>query len=364
MLKLTMIPREELHEDRRSSMDAPISITEEHLDVLGAMLKQEDAYEATCNDYLAVIQSNQQSSTQWVIPKCEAKDAGPPKLVDEFCRDQIVEWKYRVMDYFKIDREIIAISMNYLDRYLSRVPMIDRRIFKRAATAALHLAVKVHQPDKMRMIGVLSDLSQGEFAMIDIAEFESVISETLHWRLHPPTVICLVSRLLNILPTIPSTPTIEDDEMATCLLDFSLFFAELSICDYSVSVTQKASTVAIASIFNAMEGLGLLSSASASSSYLRDFDELIRTVSPGSQIDMEALAFTKERLWNLYENSEEYALSNDDQDSHNGTKQPETPVNPSTPTKAEGDDAASTISDSSSPISVARHLRTAAAVLA
>lgn len=269
-----------------------------------------------------------------------------------------------MMDYFKIDRELIAISMSYLDRYLSRVPMIDRRIFKRAATAALHLAVKVHQPDKMRVIGVLSDLSRGEFAMIDIAEFESVISETLHWRLHPPTVICLVSRMLNILPTIPSTPTIEDDEMATCLLDFSLFFAELSICDYSVSVTQKASTVAIASIFNAMEGLGLLSSASASSSYLRDFDELIRTVSPSTQIDMEALAFTKERLWNLYEKSEEYALSNDDQDSHNGTNQPETPANPSTPTKAEGDDAASTISDSSSPICVARHLRSAAAVLA
>lgn len=77
MLKLTMIPREELHEDRRSSMDAPISITEEHLDVLCAMLNQEVAYEATYVDYLAVIQSNQQSSEQSIIPKYEAKDAAP-----------------------------------------------------------------------------------------------------------------------------------------------------------------------------------------------------------------------------------------------------------------------------------------------
>jgi len=362
MLKLTMIPREELHEDRRSSMESPISGAEEHLDVLAAMLKQEEAYESTCIDYLAVIRSNQQNNPS-IIPKHDGKDGAVPKLVDEFCRDQIVEWKYRVMDYFKIDREIIAISMSYLDRYLSRVPMIDRRIFKRAATAALHLAVKVHQPDKMRMIGVLSDLSRGEFEMIDIAEFESVISESLNWRLHPPTVICLVSRLVNILPTIPSTPTIEDDEMATCLLDFSLFFAELSICDYSVAVVQKASTVAFASLFNAMEGLGLLSSASASSRYLSDFDELIRRIVPSTEIDMEALAFTKERLWNLYENSEEFALSND-QESHDSTNEPDTPANPSTPTKAEGDDTTSTISDSSSPICVARHLRTAAAVLA
>ena len=362
MLKLMMIPRGELHEDRRSSMDAPISMTEEHLDVLSAMLKQEEAYQSI--DYLAVIRSNQQKH-QPVFPKHGGKDAAPPKLVDEFCRDQIVDWKYRVMDYFKIDREIIAISMSYLDRYLSSVPMIDRRIYKKAATAALHLAVKVHQPDKMRMIGVLSDLSRGEFEMIDIAEFESGISETLTWRLHPPTVICLVSRLVNILPSISSTPTIEDDEMATCLLDFSLFFAELSICDYSVSVMQKASTVAIASLFNAMEGLGLLSSASASSRYLHDFNELIRRIAPNAELDMEALAFTKDRLWNLYENSEEFALSND-QESQEGSNQPENLANPSTPTKAVADDATctSTISDSSSPISVARHLRTAAAVLA
>ena len=360
MLKLTMIPRGELHEDRRSSMDAPISMTEEHLDVLSVMLKQEDAYQSI--DYLAIIRSNQQKH-QPVFPKHEGKDAAPPKLVDEFCRDQIVEWKYRVMDYFKIDREIIAISMSYLDRYISSVPMIDRRIYKKAATAALHLAVKVHQPDKMRMVGVLSDLSRGEFEMIDIAEFESAISETLTWRLHPPTVICLVSRMVNILPTIPSTPTIEDDEMATCLLDFSLFFAELSICDYSVSVMQKASTVAIASLFNAMEGLGLLSSASASSRYLHDFNELIGRIAPNAELDMEALAFTKDRLWNLYEKSEEFALSND-QDSHEGLNQLENLDNPSTPTKAEADDATSTISDSSSPICVSRHLRTATAVLA
>mmetsp|Transcript_15378 Transcript_15378/g.33439 ORF Transcript_15378/g.33439 Transcript_15378/m.33439 type:complete len:361 (-) Transcript_15378:341-1423(-) len=360
MLKLTMVPREELHDDRRASVSSPRY--DEHLDVLSVMLNQEDTYASI--DYLSVIRSKQQKD-QEKNPKSTSYKGGkdlPPKLVDEFCRDQIVEWKYRVMDYFKVDREIISISMNYLDRYLGIVPLCDRRTFKRAATAALHLAIKVHQPDKMRMIGVLSDLSRGEFEMADIAEFESVISEGLNWRLHPPTSICLVTRLMSVIPMIPSTPILEDDEMATCLLDFSLFFAELSVCDYSLAVMQKSSTVAIASLFNAMEGLGLLSSAAASSSYLRDFGELIGR---SSELDMEALAFTKERLWNLYENSEEFSLTHD-QDSYVGGS---AAVDPSTPTRdspSNGTDAkaVSDVSDSSSPICVSRHVRAAAAVLA
>ena len=365
MLNLTIIPRDELHDDRRASAQSPNH--EDNLDILSVMLKQEEAY--LSEDYLA-IQSQEQTDTQRMEQQLQTRTGtvspnkdSTAKPIDAFCREQIVTWKFRVLDHFKVDREICSISMNYLDRYLSRVPWCDRRTFKRAATAALHLAIKVHQPDKMHMLGVLSELSRGEFEMMDIVEFESVLSQNLQWRLNPPTAICLVSMLMSILPTIPSTPILEDDEIMTCLMDFSFFFAELSECDYSLAVQQKCFTIAVASLFNAMEGLGLLPSDRESSQYLRAFSDHIQRIAPHAEVDTEALAMTKERLWRLYENSEEYDQANDE-DSYKGANETARgdPSTPKTPTKT--GEGQSVVSDSSSPISVTHHVRTAPAVLA
>lgn len=230
-------------------------------------------------------------------------------IVDEYCRDQIVLWSYRVVDYFNIDREVVAIAMSYLDRFMS-IKHCNRRTFKLAATTTLQLAVKIHHPHSLKLVSILSDLSRGEFDAQDITEMESTISSNLKWRLHPPTALNFVSTvLMHSPPTCLKSPHIENSGDA--VLDFAMFFAELSVCDYYF-VMQRPSSVALASVLNAMEGLGFL--ASSYLSYVRELSSNLG----GTRHDAPEVVETRERLWNLYERSEECskngatAMSDDD----------------------------------------------------
>jgi len=45
-----------------------------------------------------------------------------PEAPSKICvgwREKITEWKYRLVDRFHLDRELVAISTFYLDKYLS-----------------------------------------------------------------------------------------------------------------------------------------------------------------------------------------------------------------------------------------------------
>eukprot|EP00957_Ditylum_brightwellii_P036968 2798550-Ditylum_brightwellii.AAC.1 len=235
------------------------------------------------------------------------------RRVDESCREQICEWCYRVADYFRIGREVVAAAISYLDRYLSINVNCNRRTFKLAATTALYVGVKVFHPHKLGALGVLSDLSRGEFVHEDIEEMESVMLEALDWRLHAPTAACVTRYLLELMPPPTSAADME------AISDIAAFFTELAVCDYGL-VTCRQSEIALASILNAMEGLGLLRSTDDqdtddSSAVPLSYQQALvsATRSPSSsenetRIQEEDLAIIRERLWRMYERSEECSL--------------------------------------------------------
>jgi len=239
-------------------------------DQILAMLKQESAYR--CIDYLSL--------TSW-----EPSKRGK---VDEFCREQICEWTYRVVDHFRIDREVAVVSINYLDRFLS-VCHCDRSGFKLAATATLYMAVKVIHPQKLGDMGVLSDLSRGEFTMLDVAEMERTILRELNWKLHAPTPAALSMMLIDYLDLDFTPYDLED------LYSNTAFFSELSVCDYYFTKV-KPSTVALACVLNALEGMMKRVELKA----LYKF-----------HISTRDLSNARNRLWELYERSEECAIQND-----------------------------------------------------
>ena len=86
----------------------------DHVDRVRAMLSlSESVY--SCSDY---------------IGRRAAKEIGPchdpmhmPEFpvdhgkVDTVCREKMCEWSYRVCDHFQCDREIVAVSFSYLDRF-------------------------------------------------------------------------------------------------------------------------------------------------------------------------------------------------------------------------------------------------------
>ena len=93
--------------------------------------------------------------------------------VDQNWRSKICEWSYQVIDHFDYDREIVAVSLHYLDRYLSKRP-VNKRTFQLVAMTTLYLACKLYDPNKLRMSSLI-ELSRGYFTEEHITAMEGSI---------------------------------------------------------------------------------------------------------------------------------------------------------------------------------------------
>lgn len=266
-------------------------------DNLAKLLLQERSGTYMCADYLS--KTEWQSNIYDLLPKgrLNVQQQGDSRI-DEYCREQIVEWSFRVVDYFCIDREVVAVSLSLLDRFLA-VCHCDRSTFKLAATTTLHLAVKLLHPCKLCELGILSDLSRGEFDMHDVAAMERHVLEALQWKLHPPTPIAMSTILLDYIfsrHSLNLNSTDMDD-----LYDISSFFTELALCDYYfVAITP--SVIALASTINALEGM-----------FGPDNKVAPQILAAATKLGIDThqdVSTASHRLWELYERSEECALHN------------------------------------------------------
>ena len=327
MLKLTMNPRKKTkrhravphrlrlprNPDRMDTDEDEEDCDQPHRDAmedhLHAMVRQEHAGKYNCTDYLSMTVWQQNVYQLMQKPNLEnaQRISGRNSRIDEYCREQIAEWSFRVVDYFRIDREVVAVSLSFLDRFLATC-RCDRTSFKLAATTTLHLAVKLLYPCKLTDLGILSDLSRGEFDMKDVSKMETHILKALSWDLHPPTSVAFASIFLDFFfaSRVVSISTADLDDV----YDVSSFFCELSVCDYFF-VPMSKSTIALAAILNSLEGMfGPENRLST--------DMIREAVRLGLGVPQD-LSAARSRLWEIYERSEECALHNDkclDDDRH------------------------------------------------
>ena len=326
MLKLTMNPRKRSKRMRAAylaklrygqhGMSAQESEQKAHenrealFDNLASLLQQERSGAYKCVDYLSMkeweldiydllgrTRLNGSHGPQEMQLQSQPQCPGDTQI-DDYCREQIVEWSFRVVDYFHIDREVVVLSLSMLDRFLA-ICKCDRSTFKLAATTTLHLAVKLLHPCKLGELGILSDLSRGEFDMSDVAKMEKHILDSLNWQLHPPSSIAFCNILLDYFFSSHNIDMIHTD--VEDLYDISSFFTELAVCDYYF-IGLNQSTVAIASIINALEGM-----------FGPDNKVAPRILSCAIKLNLyqnQDLTQTTHRLWELYERSEECALHN------------------------------------------------------
>ena len=149
MLKLTMNPRKRsrksrLHHGKRHLSEFKLMETRCMLeDNVKALLVQEKSGRYQCADYLSMT-SWQRSVYDFIKRERYSSDHQGDARIDEYCRDQIVEWTFRVVDYFHIDREVVAVSLSFLDRFLVTC-QCDRSTFKLAATSSLNSSTQVHR---------------------------------------------------------------------------------------------------------------------------------------------------------------------------------------------------------------------------
>jgi hypothetical protein len=157
-----------------------------------------------------------------------------------------------VIDHFHLNREVVSISMNHLDRYLAAYPSaVNRQLFQLLAMTCLYLSIKLNEIEGVRISGSKStmdailQLSRGWFTIEQMEKMEYDILQRLQWRVHPPTVQLFVMHLSSFLSC--------GDSQQECH-DMAIFLAELSVIDYYF-VSYKPSEVALAALLNALHEL-------------------------------------------------------------------------------------------------------------
>jgi hypothetical protein len=194
-------------------------------------------------------------------------------------RRKITQWSFKVIDHFKIDREVVSTAMNILDRYLvvgatkcyggETCPCpecqntVDSRTFQLAAMTSLYLAMKASERGddhatgwrKLRLTSFV-ELSRGQFCAEDILAMELAILQDLQWKVYPPTPMAAVSYLMRLMPShieLPCCFRKNYDLVLHVLHELSRYLTELSVCSGSLCVAHTPSQVAYASILLSME---------------------------------------------------------------------------------------------------------------
>lgn len=155
---------------------------------------------------------------------------------------------FLVVDHFQLQREVVSIAMNHLDRYLSvNTCAVDKNMFQLLAMTCLYLSIKLNVykhlliPGSKSTMDSILQLSRGFFTLKEMERMEDDVLQRLQWHVHPPSPQVFVKHFLYLMG-------MEDPEM----LDMSQFMVELSVMDYYF-VNYKPSEIAIAAILDAMQ---------------------------------------------------------------------------------------------------------------
>ena len=71
-----------------------------NVDRIAVMLEQEQTHYSPCYDYTSALKNNTDG-------------------INENWRQKIAEWVFKVVDLLKFDREVVSITLNYLDRVIA-----------------------------------------------------------------------------------------------------------------------------------------------------------------------------------------------------------------------------------------------------
>jgi len=198
-------------------------------------------------EVLCLLESGSYKCTDYLQKVCltttNPNDADISIMINESWREKICKWTFEVIDHFEFQRETAFIALSYLDRFLSSRP-VNHRTFQLLSMTTLYLAVKLYEP-KTLQISSLTELSRGLFNESHLSAMELVLLSELDWKVHPPTPQNFSKHFQHFLP-------IDNERIKLEILDLADFLMELSVCDYFF-VTRKPSSIAMASILNALD---------------------------------------------------------------------------------------------------------------
>jgi Cyclin, N-terminal domain len=130
-------------------------------------------------DYLSAHHQESMDPTSCALDLCDVESAFTSSSgssncgINEVWREKICEWSYQVIDHFDFSREVVSVSIHYLDRFLAKA-QVDKKLFQLVAMTALYLAIKIYEPGTLCMSSMI-ELSRGYFSPAQMVEMEMAI---------------------------------------------------------------------------------------------------------------------------------------------------------------------------------------------
>ena len=166
------------------------------------------------------------------------------------CRYNIVDWCYRMIDFCNLNRETVAIAMNFVDRFIvtkqGQSYRINNTLYQLVAVTALYTAVKIHEVQSIDLQS-LSNVSKGIYSLKQIEEVEREIVDALQWRMNPPTAMSFVRGLVELIPYhSKASAKVKESilKLVRVQTEYAVFDQELIHC--------KMSTIGYCSLINAL----------------------------------------------------------------------------------------------------------------
>lgn len=146
-------------------------------DLFAVLRQQENEADYCCKDYLSSEYQRKELEHSYREPNAQLFDSLPSEqsagAINERWREKICEWAYQVVDHFDFSREVVAISISYLDRFLG-TRRVTKKVFQLAAMTCLYLAIKIHERKSLSMDS-FAGLSRGFFKDVHIVAMEESI---------------------------------------------------------------------------------------------------------------------------------------------------------------------------------------------
>lgn len=165
------------------------------------------------------------------------------------CRYNMVDWCYRMIDFCDLNRETVAIAMNFVDRFIvtkqGKAYLMNNTMYQLVAVTALYTAVKVHEVQSIDLQS-LSNVSKGIYSLKKIEEVEREIVDALQWRMNPPTAMSFVRGLVELIPFYSKVSAKVKESILKLVrvqTEYAVFDQELIHC--------KMSTIGYCSLINA-----------------------------------------------------------------------------------------------------------------
>ena len=165
-----------------------------------------------------------------------------------------------MIDYFEVDRSIIAIALYYQDRFLGtekgKAVQNDRSLFRVVSVTSLYMALKIYVPERWNVTcNAFSKLCQGTVSGGEINDMETNILFALNWHVNPPSPMQYVKTLLDLIfYSSAESRTSESSELREHILELVSYQLDTALDDMRL-IQVRSSIIGTASLLNALEGV-------------------------------------------------------------------------------------------------------------